>query len=60
MDGNINYPDLVRRAQLGQHESVECLSKVARAKIYAYIYRLTLNHDLASELSQETLVLLKN
>jgi RNA polymerase sigma-70 factor (ECF subfamily) len=32
------------------------LAAVARGRLYAYIYRLTLNHDLAQDLLQETLL----
>jgi len=32
------------------------LAEAARQRLYAYIYRLTLNHDLAQDLLQETLL----
>lgn len=56
VDNKVNYPELVRRAQLGSQESMERLAKLAEGGLCAYIYRLTLNHDLAQELLQETLL----
>jgi len=47
---------LVRQAQLGQPWSMDCLARRARQRLYAYVYRLTLNHDLAQEQLQETLL----
>ena len=54
MDDNINYVDLVRQAQLGNIECMDRLAQLTRGRIYAYIYRLTLNKDLAQDLLQET------
>lgn len=50
------FTDLVRQAQLGDRSSMDCLAQTARQRLYAYIYRLTLNHDLAQDLLQETLL----
>lgn len=47
---------LVRRAQLGHRSSAGCLAEKARRRLYAYVYRLTLNRDLAQDQLQETLV----
>ena len=46
----------VRHAQLGDPKSMDRLAEAARQRLYAYIYRLTLNHDLTQDLLQETLV----
>jgi len=47
---------LVRQAQLGDQGSLDWLAESARQRLYSYIYRLTLNHDLAQDLLQETLL----
>ena len=36
--------------------AADYLAAVARQRLYSYIYRLTLNHDLAQDLLQETLL----
>ena len=51
-----NYPELVRKAQLGCQESMAQLAQAAEPRVCAYIYRLTLNSDLTADLSQETLL----
>jgi RNA polymerase sigma-70 factor (ECF subfamily) len=50
------FIELVRQAQLGDQGSMDWLAETARQRLYAYIYRLTLNHDLAQDLLQETLL----
>ncbi len=55
IDGN-DCLELVKQAQLGDRASLERLAGLLRPKVYAYIYRLTLNHHLAEDLSQETLL----
>ncbi len=52
----IDIADLVRQAQRGDGQAMDRLATMARSRLYAYIYRLTLNHDLAQDLSQETLL----
>jgi RNA polymerase sigma-70 factor (ECF subfamily) len=47
---------LVRQAQLGDPQSMDRLAEAARHRLAAYIYRLTLNHDLTQDLLQETLL----
>lgn len=47
---------LVRQAQFGDQQSMDRLAEVARRRLSAYIYRLTLNHDLAQDLLQESLL----
>lgn len=56
MDNDVNYPELVRQAQLGNQESMNCLVQLAKGRVCAYIYRLTLNYDLTQDLLQETLL----
>jgi len=47
---------LIQQARLGDHGALDCLAETARQRLYGYIYRLTLNHDLAQDLLQETLL----
>ncbi len=56
MNADVDIVELVRQAQRGDQEAMDCLAEVARSRLYAYIYRLTLNHDLAQDLLQETLL----
>ena len=56
MDTENDFAQLVRQAQLGDRVSLDRLAEGARQRLYAYIYRLTLNHDLAQDLLQETLL----
>lgn len=56
MDDNVNYPELVGQAQLGNQESMNRLAELVEGRLFAYIYRLTLNYDLAQDLLQETLL----
>lgn len=56
MDTENEVAERVRRAQLGDRVSLDRLAEGARQRLYAYIYRLTMNHDLAQDLLQETLL----
>jgi len=56
MDNNVNYAELVEQAQLGNHESMNRLAELVEGRLFAYIYRLTLNYDLTQDLLQETLL----
>ena len=47
---------LVRGAQAGDQQSLDRLAELARWRLTSYLYRLTLNHDLAQDLLQETLL----
>lgn len=53
---DVDTIELVRQAQRGDRPAMDRLATVARGRLYAYIYRLTLNHDLAQDLLQETLL----
>lgn len=55
-DNNVKYPDMVRQAQLGNQESMERLTVLAQGRVFAYIYRLTLDDELSRDLLQETLL----
>ncbi|MHC4154525.1 MAG: RNA polymerase sigma factor [Planctomycetota bacterium] len=56
MRDNVNYLELLRKAQLGDRESVERLAELTAGKVCAYIYRVTLDNVLAQDLSQETIL----
>jgi RNA polymerase sigma-70 factor (ECF subfamily) len=47
---------LVTWAKAGDRDSLSRLAELAQPRLLAYLYRLTLNYDLAQELCQETLV----
>lgn len=48
--------ELVRLAQQGHKDSMSRLAREAEGSVRAYVYRVTLDHDLAQELSQEVLL----
>ncbi len=51
-----NYLDLVRQAQIGNRQSIESLTNLVRPKVFTYIYRITLEQDLAEDLCQQVLL----
>lgn len=56
MDTENGFVEWVRLAQRGDRVSLDRLAEGARQRLYGYIYRLTLNHDLAQDLLQDTLL----
>jgi len=56
MDENVSIAHLIRQAQLGNQQSMNELAQLAEGRVFAYIYRLTLNYDLSQDLLQETLL----
>jgi RNA polymerase sigma-70 factor (ECF subfamily) len=56
MDENVGFVQLITQAQLGDQQSMNRLAEAAQERVSAYIYRLTLNHDLTQDLLQETLL----
>ncbi|UCE48255.1 MAG: RNA polymerase sigma factor, partial [Phycisphaerales bacterium] len=50
------YVRLVRLAQQGHENCMSRLAEEAEARLRAYIYRVTLDHDLTQDLSQEALL----
>ncbi|UCG57902.1 MAG: RNA polymerase sigma factor [Phycisphaerales bacterium] len=56
MDDNVGFVQLIRQAQQGNQQSMSRLAEAAEGRLFPYIYRLTLNHDLAQDLLQETLL----
>jgi RNA polymerase sigma-70 factor (ECF subfamily) len=53
---NVDYLELVKQARLGNQEGMDCLAKLAEGRVCAYLYKLTMDYDLAQDLSQETLL----
>jgi len=51
-----DYAELVRQARLGDKHSLEVLAARVRARLYAYVYRMVLSHDVAEEIVQETML----
>ena len=47
---------LVKKAQLGDRDSLNCLAETARVRLHQYVLRLTLNEDLAQDIVQETML----
>jgi RNA polymerase sigma-70 factor (ECF subfamily) len=56
MSGEDIYIELVKRAQLGDEESMNQLAELAKERLYAYIYRLTLTHELTQDILQESML----
>jgi RNA polymerase sigma-70 factor (ECF subfamily) len=56
MSKKADYLEIVRRAQLGDHESMSRLAQLAQGRVFVYIYRLTLSYDLSQDLTQETIL----
>ena len=49
-------PALIHEAQLGNKESMNRLAELAGERLYAYIYRLTLDLTLTQDILQETIL----
>jgi RNA polymerase sigma-70 factor (ECF subfamily) len=56
MNENIEIAQLVRQAQFGNRQSMSELAQLAEGRLFAYIYRLTLNYDLTQDLLQQTML----
>ena len=48
--------ELVGRAQRGRQDDMSLLARSAASRVRAYVYRVTLDHDLTEDLSQEVLL----
>ncbi len=51
-----DYAELVKRAQLGDRDSLNHLAEAARVRLHEYVFRLTLNEDLTGDIVQETIL----
>jgi len=47
---------LVRKAQLGDRDSLNRLAETVRVRLHEYVYRLTLQEDLTQDIVQETIL----
>ena len=58
MNSSVNHinENTIRAAQQGCRESLAQIADEAQGKVYAFLYRLTLDHHLAEDLCQETLL----
>lgn len=48
--------ELVRKAQLGDRDSLNRLAEAVRVRLHEYVYRLTLQEDLTQDIVQETIL----
>ncbi len=51
-----NDSELVKQAQQGNRGSMDKLSQIAHQRLYTYLYRMTMNHDLTEDILQDTLL----
>ncbi len=56
MDDNTDYIELVKKAQLGDKESLNRLAGVAKVRLSEYVQRLTLQDDLTQDIVQESIL----
>ncbi len=48
--------ELVRKAQLGDRDSLNRLAETVRVRLHEYVFRLTLQEDLTQDIVQETIL----
>jgi RNA polymerase sigma-70 factor (ECF subfamily) len=56
MKKNVDYVRLVERAQLGDKQCLDRLTKLAEERLREDVGRITLNHDLTQDIVQEALL----
>ncbi len=56
MECSNDYIELVRQAQLGNKESLDALAERFQGKLYAYVYRIVVDSDIAQDIVQESLL----
>jgi RNA polymerase sigma-70 factor (ECF subfamily) len=56
MGNDVDYAGIVKKAQLGEKESVELLSQFVQERLRVDIWRLTLDRELTQDIVQESLV----
>ena len=56
MSEQLDFQELTRRAQQGDKQALDRLAELAVNPLRVYVYRLTLQEDLALEIVQETLL----
>jgi RNA polymerase sigma factor (sigma-70 family) len=55
-NGEKEYIELVRKAQLGNEESRNRLAEITRGRLRMYVYRLTLDNDWTEDILQESML----
>ena len=50
------HAELVKKAQLGDKECLNCLAEAARIHLREYVFRLTLKEDLTQDIVQESIL----
>ncbi len=56
MSDKFDYTPLIKLAQLGDVQSLNTLSQMVRGRLYAYVYRILLQDDVAQDVVQECLL----
>jgi RNA polymerase sigma-70 factor (ECF subfamily) len=56
MDEERHYTELVKQARLGDRKSLDKLAGLVRGRLYAYVYRMVLQEDLAQDIVQESML----
>jgi len=56
MSEQLDFTELVERAQQGDKRALDQLAEQAVKRLHVYVYRLTLQEDLTQEIVQETLL----
>ncbi len=56
MEKNIDYTQLVTKAQLGDKESLNRLAEAVEERLYTYVYRYTLSDELTEDIVQESIL----
>ena len=56
MGNGEDYIELVKQAQLGCAESMEALAERVRGRLYAYVYRIVVDRELAQDIVQESML----
>lgn len=56
MRNDIDYAELVKEAQLGDKDSLERLTELARERLRVDVYRLTLQQNITDDIVQESLL----
>jgi len=56
VDDDREHIDLVRRAQLGDRDSLDKLTELVRGRLRVYVYRILLRDDVTEDIVQESLL----
>ena len=56
MDDSTDYIELVRQAQGGSKESLDALAERFRGRLYAYVYRIVVDREIAQDVVQDSML----